>query len=114
MRIPNAGLPQLLVADYRVHEAVVVEVEQPDAVVLPVGGAKRLPAEKVVRESLACLAEIEELDLAAVLGGDVIDPLDQLRIFDPAVWVEDEVENTLLEDGGVDGILPVLDRHGVA
>ena len=113
-RIPNAGLPQVFIADYCVHETVVIEVEQPDAVVLSVVGAKRLAAEKVVRESFAGLVKTEELHIAAVLGGDVIDPLNHLRDFDPTVWVKDKVENALLEDGGVDGGFPVPDCHRVA
>ena len=113
-RIPNAGLPQVLVGDHCVHVTVVIHVEQPDAVILSVGGAKRLAAEKVARQPFAGLAEAQELHPVAMLGGDVVDPFDHLRVFDPTVRVKNEVENPLLEDGGVDRILPVPDRHRVA
>ena len=42
--VPNTGLLQVFIADYCVHETVVIEVEQPDAVVLSVVGAKPLAA----------------------------------------------------------------------
>ena len=114
LRIPNAGLPQVLIANHGVHVTVVVHVEQPDAVVLPVGGAQRLAAEEVVRQPFAGLAEAQELHLLAVLGSDVVDPLDHLRVLHPSVRMKDEIECALLENGGVDGGLPVPDRHRVA
>jgi len=77
-------------------------------------GAQRLAAEQVVREPLAGLAETQKLHLASVRCVDVVNPLDHLSVLHPAVRVKDEVENALLDDGGIDGGLPVRNCHWVA
>jgi len=58
-------LLELLVRDYDVEIAVVVEVEQPDAVVVAVGGPHGLAAQQVLIESFMGLAECKKLDPAA-------------------------------------------------
>ena len=68
-----------------VHVAVLVEVEQSDMVVGSTSGAERPAREQVLVQPLLRLAEVEELDLLAVLLDGVIDQLDDLLALDPAV-----------------------------
>ena len=58
--------------------------------------------------------KIEKLDLVAVGLRDVVDPFDHLCVLYPAVRVEHEVENALLEHGGIDCGFPVFDGDGIA
>ena len=48
-----------------------------------------------------------------MLGGDVVDPLNHLRVSDPAVRMEHQVEYPLFDYGGIDGGVPVPDRDRV-
>ncbi len=75
--------------------------------------SQRLAREQVLVQPLLRLAEVEELDLLAVLLHGVIDQLDDLLGLDPAVRVEDEVEDPLLEHDQVERRLHVFERLGV-
>lgn len=88
-----------------------VDVQEADPVVLPVGRPKRVSAEQVRRQAVVDLAEIEELDLPSVLADGVVDQLDHLVVADPAAGMVHQGENPPLDHGGVDGRFHV--GHGV-
>ena len=111
LRRPEARLPDPVVADDHVHEAVVVHVEQADAVVLAVGGAQRLAAEQVACSAApATSRKVRNLTFLPCFVDRMVDQLDDLLVANPAVRVEDEAEDALLDDGGVEGGLPVARR----
>src|SRR5262249_19205873 len=95
--LPDAGLPPPLIPDHHIHEPVVIHIEHPYAVVPSLGVPQGLSPEQVLVDALLRLAEVQELDLLPVLRDGVVDQLDDLRVLDPAVRVEDEVEDALLE-----------------
>jgi len=84
-RIPQSRFAGLVVSDDDIEVAVVVQIEQPNAVVLAVGRAERLSEQQVLIESLLCLAKIEELHFASVLCDGVIKQFDELIVSDPAM-----------------------------
>jgi hypothetical protein len=59
---------------------------------------------------MLCFVKVEKLDFPAMLNDSVVDQLDNLFATDPAMWVEYQVEDTLLEHDGVERRLEVLDR----
>ena len=67
-----------------------------------------LPASRFLLQSLLRLLERQELHLLAVLRHRVVDQLDDLLVLDPAVRVEDQVEDALLDHRAVEGRLPVV------
>src|SRR5262249_23611210 len=68
LRLPETHLPSLLVADHHIQIAVVVQVNEPHAVVGAVlRVAQRHAAEEVLRQPLAAVAEGQELHPLAVL-----------------------------------------------
>ena len=105
---------KILVAYNNIHKTVIVEIDQSHPVVVPVWGFQGLSAEEVFSEAFTSFTEIEELDLGAVLLGDVIDPLDHLGVPHPASRMEDKIKNTLFEHGYVDRRFPVLNSYRVA
>ncbi len=113
LRRPAARLPDLVVADDHVHEAVVIQIEQPHAVVPAIGGAQRLSTQQVLVQSLLRFAEGEELHFFAVLRRRVFDEIDDLLIANPAVRMEDQAEHAAFDDGGIEGRLPIADGDGI-
>ena len=109
---PDASLPNRLVGHHHVHVAVVVDVEHADPVVPAGGVAQRMPAEKVLRQTVVDVAEVEKLHLTLPPGDRVIHQFDDLVVADPSAGVMGERVDALLEDGGVDGRLHVADRRG--
>ncbi len=75
--------------------------------------AQRMTAQHVLVQPLLRLAERQELHFLAVLRHRVVDEVDDLLVLDPAVRVEDQAEDALLDDRGVKGGLPVAHGDGV-
>src|SRR4030095_12844291 len=71
-------------------------------------------AEKELVEPLLRFAKIQELHFVAIFADGVIDELDELIGPGPAVWMENEIEHTLLQHRHVEGCLPIgySDRIG--
>ena len=72
-----------------------------------------MASKHVFREPLEGFTKIEKFDLVAVGLRDVVDPFDHLCVLYPAVRVKHEIENTLLEHGGIDCGFPVFDGDGI-
>ncbi len=79
----------------------------------PSAGRSELASQQVLVQPIECLAKVEKLDLLAVLLDRVIDQLDDLLALDPAVGVEDQVEDALLEHDAIERGLQVFERLGV-
>src|SRR5688572_13288693 len=108
MRFANA-----IVADHRVEIAVIVQIDQARTVVFSIRPPKRITGQQVFVEPFLRFAKVEELDLLTVRSYGIVDELDELRAAAPAVWVEDEGEDTLLQNGDVQCGFPVREGHGI-
>ena len=100
---PHPRLLHLLIADHHVDEPVIVQIEQPHAVVGPIFSAQRLAAQHVLIDPLLALAKRKKLHLLSMLPHRMIDQFNHLGIGDPAVRVIDEKKSALLEHRHVDG-----------
>ena len=109
LRIPNASLRELLVGGNHIQVTVMVQVDEPNAVVLAVVGAQRAGGQKVPVEPILGIAEVEELHFAAVFPVCIVNELHELFGTDPAVWMKDKGEHPLLEHRCVQRGFPVGD-----
>src|SRR6185295_12942889 len=109
LRVPNAGLTDMLVGGDHIQVAVVVQIDQSHAIVLAVGGAQRLAEQQILIESVLSLAEVEELHFPSKGLLRVVNELDQLFGANPPVRVKNKRECSLLEDGRLQGGLPISD-----
>src|SRR5262249_3513865 len=97
-------------ADNYINESVVIHIEQSHSIV---SAAFRISywyaAQQVLIQLLQRLLERQELHLLAMLFNGVVDQLDDLFVLDPAVRVEDEAVDALLDDGAVERRLEIAD-----
>ena len=113
LRLPEPCPAHFLVADQHVEISVVVEVDQPDAIVSAGRGTQCTSSEQMAIEAIERVAKTEKLHALAIFFHGVIDELDHLSGPDPAVRMKNKREHTFFEDGRIEGGFPIGNGHRV-